>query len=98
MKKKPNALGQPVRFMLVHDADQLTPKGEALLGGGRGAGSAIPDRRDPRDVGAVAGQPHARQHRQSDRDDGRGQRERRIALTSSIGCCGNAQRAGAGMR
>jgi aryl sulfotransferase len=39
-----------VSFSLVHDAYQLTPKGEPLLAGRRGADGAILIVRDPRDV------------------------------------------------
>ena len=39
-----------VRFVKVHDAYTLTPIGEPLLGGLRGAGGAIVIVRDPRDV------------------------------------------------
>jgi aryl sulfotransferase len=40
----------PVRFVKVHDAYRLTPKGEPLLAGQRGANAAIVIVRDPRDV------------------------------------------------
>jgi hypothetical protein len=40
----------PVRFIKVHDAYTLTPKGEPLLAGRRGADGAIVIARDPRDV------------------------------------------------
>ena len=40
----------PVRFVKVHDAYTLTPKGEPLLAGKRGADGAIVIVRDPRDV------------------------------------------------
>ncbi len=40
----------PVRFVKVHDAYTLTPKGEPLLAGARGADRAIVIVRDPRDV------------------------------------------------
>jgi len=40
----------PVRFVKVHDAYTLTPTGEPLLGGARGADGAIVIVRDPRDV------------------------------------------------
>jgi len=40
----------PVRFVKVHDAYTLTPKGEPLLAGPRGADGAIVIVRDPRDV------------------------------------------------
>jgi hypothetical protein len=40
----------PVRFVKVHDAYTLTPKGEPLLAGARGADGAIVIVRDPRDV------------------------------------------------
>jgi sulfotransferase family protein len=40
----------PVRFVKVHDAYSLTPMGEPLLGGARGADGAIVIVRDPRDV------------------------------------------------
>jgi hypothetical protein len=40
----------PVRFVKVHDAYSLTPKGEPLLAGRRGADGAIVIVRDPRDV------------------------------------------------
>jgi len=46
--KAPDA--PPVRFVKVHDAYTLTPKGEPLLGGRRGADGAILIVRDPRDV------------------------------------------------
>lgn len=39
-----------VRFSLVHDAYELTPRGEPLLAGRRGASGAILIVRDPRDV------------------------------------------------
>jgi aryl sulfotransferase len=41
---------QPIRFVKAHDAYTLTPKGEPLLGGRRGAAGAIVIVRDPRDV------------------------------------------------
>lgn len=41
---------QPVRFVKTHDAYTLTPKGEPLLAGRRGAEGAIVIVRDPRDV------------------------------------------------
>jgi len=40
----------PVRFVKAHDAYTLTPNGEPLLAGARGAESAIVIVRDPRDV------------------------------------------------
>jgi aryl sulfotransferase len=40
----------PVRFVKVHDAYTLTPKGEPLLAGRRGAEAAIVIVRDPRDI------------------------------------------------
>jgi aryl sulfotransferase len=40
----------PVRFVKVHDAYTLTPNGEPLLAGRRGADAAIVIARDPRDV------------------------------------------------
>jgi len=40
----------PIRFVKVHDAYTLTPKGEPLLAGSRGAAGAIVIARDPRDV------------------------------------------------
>lgn len=40
----------PVRFVKAHDAYTLTPKGEPLLAGARGADGAIVIVRDPRDV------------------------------------------------
>lgn len=40
----------PVRFVKAHDAYTLTPKGEPLLAGNRGADGAIVIVRDPRDV------------------------------------------------
>jgi aryl sulfotransferase len=40
----------PVRFVKVHDAYTLTPAGEPLLAGARGADGAIVIVRDPRDV------------------------------------------------
>jgi len=40
----------PVRFVKVHDAYTLTPNGEPLLAGRRGADGAIVIVRDPRDV------------------------------------------------
>jgi hypothetical protein len=40
----------PVRFIKVHDAYTLTPSGEPLLAGRRGAAGAIVIARDPRDV------------------------------------------------
>lgn len=44
------AAALPVRFVKVHDAYTLTPKGEPLLAGRRGAEGAIVIVRDPRDV------------------------------------------------
>ena len=41
---------EPVRFVKVHDAYTLTPNGEPLLAGTRGAAGAILIARDPRDV------------------------------------------------
>jgi aryl sulfotransferase len=41
---------QPVRYILVHDAYELTSKGEPLLAGPRGANGTILIVRDPRDV------------------------------------------------
>ena len=40
----------PVRFVKAHDAYTLTPKGEPLLAGARGADGAVVIVRDPRDV------------------------------------------------
>jgi hypothetical protein len=40
----------PIRFVKIHDAYALTPKGEPLLAGRRGADAAILIVRDPRDV------------------------------------------------
>jgi len=40
----------PVRFVKAHDAYTLTPKGEPLLAGRRGADGAVVIVRDPRDV------------------------------------------------
>lgn len=40
----------PVRFVKVHDAYTLSPNGESLLAGARGAAGAIVIVRDPRDV------------------------------------------------
>ena len=40
----------PVRFVKAHDAYTLTPTGEPLLAGARGADAAIVIVRDPRDV------------------------------------------------
>jgi hypothetical protein len=40
----------PARFVKVHDAYTLTPRGEPLLAGARGADAAIVIVRDPRDV------------------------------------------------
>lgn len=40
----------PVRFVKVHDAYTLTPKGEPLLAGRRGADGAVVIVRDPRDI------------------------------------------------
>jgi aryl sulfotransferase len=40
----------PVRFVKVHDAYTLTPQGDPLLAGARGASGAIVIVRDPRDV------------------------------------------------
>jgi hypothetical protein len=41
---------QPVRFVKVHDAYTVTPRGEPLLAGRRGADGAIVIVRDPRDI------------------------------------------------
>jgi hypothetical protein len=54
----------PVRFVKVHDAYTVTPKGEALLAGRRGADSAIVIVRDPRDVA-----PSLANHNRSSIDD-----------------------------
>ncbi len=44
------AAAPPVRFVKVHDAYTLTPAGEPLLAGRRGADAAIVIVRDPRDI------------------------------------------------
>jgi hypothetical protein len=44
------AAAPPVRFVKVHDAYTLTPKGEPLLAGARGAAGVILIARDPRDL------------------------------------------------
>jgi aryl sulfotransferase len=50
----------PVRFVKMHDAYTLTPKGEPLLAGGHGADRAIVIVRDPRDVApSVANHHHS---------------------------------------
>lgn len=54
----------PVRFVKVHDAYTLTPKGEPLLAGRRGADGAIVIVRDPRDVA-----PSLANHNRSSIDD-----------------------------
>ena len=54
----------PVRFVKVHDAYTLTPKGESLLAGERGGGGAIVIVRDPRDVA-----PSLANHNRVDIDD-----------------------------
>lgn len=54
----------PVRFVKVHDAYTLTPEGEPLLAGERGANGAIVIVRDPRDVA-----PSLANHRRSSIDD-----------------------------
>jgi hypothetical protein len=54
----------PVRFVKVHDAYTLTPKGEPLLAGRRGADGAIVIVRDPRDVA-----PSLANHNRSTIDD-----------------------------
>jgi hypothetical protein len=54
----------PVRFVKVHDAYTLTPKGEPLLAGRRGADGAIVIVRDPRDVA-----PSFANHRRGSIDD-----------------------------
>jgi aryl sulfotransferase len=54
----------PVRFVKVHDAYTLTPKGEPLLAGRRGAEGAIVIVRDPRDVA-----PSLANHNRSSIDD-----------------------------
>ena len=53
-----------VRFIKVHDAYMLTPLGEPLLAGARGAGGAIVIVRDPRDVA-----PSLASHRNTSIDD-----------------------------
>lgn len=53
-----------VRFVKVHDAYTLTPKGEPLLGGRRGADGAIVIVRDPRDVA-----PSLANHNRANIDD-----------------------------
>jgi hypothetical protein len=53
-----------VRFVKVHDAYSLTPKGEPLLAGRRGAHAAILIARDPRDVA-----PSLANHNRSSTDD-----------------------------
>jgi hypothetical protein len=54
----------PVRFVKVHDAYTLTPKGEPLLAGARGADGAIVIVRDARDVA-----PSLANHNRSSTDD-----------------------------
>jgi aryl sulfotransferase len=54
----------PVRFVKVHDAYTLTPMGEPLLAGERGADGAIVIVRDPRDVA-----PSLANHNRSSIDD-----------------------------
>ena len=54
----------PVRFVKAHDAYTLTPKGEPLLAGARGADGAIVIVRDPRDVA-----PSLANHNRSSIDD-----------------------------
>jgi aryl sulfotransferase len=54
----------PVRFVKVHDAYTLTPLGEPLLAGARGADGAIVIVRDPRDVA-----PSLANHHHSSVDD-----------------------------
>lgn len=54
----------PVRFVKVHDAYTMTPKGEPLLAGRRGADGAIVIVRDPRDVA-----PSLANHNRSSIDD-----------------------------
>jgi aryl sulfotransferase len=56
--------GPQVRFVLVHDAYRLTPRGEPLLAGRRGADGAILIVRDPRDVA-----PSLANHNRSSIDD-----------------------------
>jgi hypothetical protein len=48
----------PVRFVKMHDAYTLTPKGEPLLAGQRGAEGAIVIVRDPRDVAPSVANHH----------------------------------------
>jgi Sulfotransferase domain len=54
----------PVRFVKVHDAYTLTPRGGALLAGKRGADGAIVIVRDPRDVA-----PSLANHKRTSIDD-----------------------------
>jgi aryl sulfotransferase len=54
----------PVRFVKVHDAYTMTPRGEPLLAGRRGADGAIVIVRDPRDVA-----PSLANHDRSSIDD-----------------------------
>ena len=53
----------PVRFVKAHDAYTLTPKGEPLLGGRRGADGAIVIVRDPRDVAPSLANHNRGRHR-----------------------------------
>ena len=57
----------PVRFVKVHDAYTLTPNGEPLLAGRRGADGAIVIVRDPRDVAPSLANHNRGQHRRGDR-------------------------------
>ncbi len=65
----------PVRFVKVHDAYTLTPTGEPLLAGARGADGAIVIVRDPRDVApslaSHSGTQHRRGHPVHERPRGR---------------------------
>jgi hypothetical protein len=63
-EKDPREAPPAVRYIKVHDAYTLTPLGEPLLAGARGAAGAIVIVRDPRDVA-----PSLASHRNTSIDD-----------------------------
>jgi hypothetical protein len=63
-ERDPRETPPAVRFVKVHDAYTMTPLGEPLLAGARGADGAIVIVRDPRDVA-----PSLASHRNSSIDD-----------------------------
>lgn len=94
-----NAKALPVRFVLVHDAYRLTPNGEPLLAGRRGADGAILLVRDPRDVAPSYASYHrmsidqaiARMNDARHGISGDLQRQRRLLRQGLLGWSGHAK-------